>query len=119
MGHLIISRAETKRYATLPDLGLFDCPSSEGPTECKAVILIMSQGRVLEGCRKENQCTYNPFMPGKTNDGRKIEYGAMIRNANVETCGVGGLGLYLFSLYHVEKVKFPDFSERKHWYEAF
>ena len=36
----MVSRGENKRYATLPDLGIVDCPSKEGPTKMKAVVLI-------------------------------------------------------------------------------
>lgn len=44
LGHYLVSRGENKRYATLPDLGIVDCPSKEGPTKMKAVVLIMNQG---------------------------------------------------------------------------
>lgn len=44
-GHYMVSRAENKRIATLPDLGVVDCPQSENAAqEQKAIILIMNQG---------------------------------------------------------------------------
>jgi hypothetical protein len=44
LGHYIVGRGENKRVATLPDLGLVDCPFP-GAQRHKAVILIMNQGR--------------------------------------------------------------------------
>ncbi len=71
-----------------------DSPLNEGPTPCKAVVLIMNEG--------------------KMNDGH-IEYGGMIRHSSVQTCPVGALGLYFFSRYHIEGVKFMNFNERSYW----
>jgi hypothetical protein len=95
LGHLIVSRGESKRLATLPDLGLLDCDAREGPAPCKAVVLIMNQGKTING---------------------KIEYGGMIRHKSVQCCGVGALALYFFSRYHIEGVPFIDFKQKSNWY---
>ena len=55
---------------------------------------------------------------GKTNQHGKIEYGSSIRHKKVELCSVGALAVYLFSRFHFENEAFPDFSERKNWYET-
>jgi hypothetical protein len=114
LGHVIVSRAETKRYVTLPDFALYDCPATEGPTECKAVVIIMNQGIDTTSISSMSLKTNEPAITGKTINGT-VEYGGMMRSRDVETCGVGALAMYFFSLYHSEGVKFPNFSERRLW----
>lgn len=54
---------------------------------------------------------------GKTNQHGKIEYGSSVRHKEVELCSIGALALYLFTRFHYENEDFPDFTERKNWYE--
>eukprot|EP00976_Prorocentrum_cordatum_P096700 1190669-Prorocentrum_minimum.AAC.4 len=41
------------------------------------------------------------------------------RHNDVEVCSVGALALWFFHAYHVQKRKWPNFTERKTWYEEY
>jgi hypothetical protein len=95
-GHSLLSRGENKRLIQLPDLFLLEL-MNEGPTPCFALVATMSQG--------------------KTNQHGRIEYGAVIRHYNVETCPISALALYFFARFEMEEEEFPDFTRRSDWYD--
>jgi hypothetical protein len=47
---------------------------------------------------------------GKTNTTGRIDEQGAFRHRKPELCPIGGLGLYLFSLYHVLEKPKPDFA---------
>ncbi|OWY95029.1 hypothetical protein PHMEG_00035083 [Phytophthora megakarya] len=66
---------ESARNLVLPDL-FSVVLEHEGFTDCRALVMIMEQG--------------------KTNQYGRCEFGSCIRHRNVEICPVGALGFYLF-----------------------
>lgn len=90
-----ILRGESARALELPDLFTLEL-EREGPIVCHALVMIMRQGKM------------NPF--------GKLEYGATMRNQNVNICPHGTLALSLFDRFHVQQEPFPDFNAREKWY---
>ena len=70
---------------------------NEGHGECMALVATLSHG--------------------KTNQHGRYEFGAALRNKNVEACVVGALALYLFYRFDIESEEFPDVSSPHLWYD--
>lgn len=97
ISHAMLCRSQTALGLQFPDLFAITL-ENQGITKCISLVATISFG--------------------KTNQHGKIEYGSSIRHKQVELCSVGALALYLFSRFHFENEGFPDFSERKNWYET-
>ncbi|KAG2776784.1 hypothetical protein PC116_g7881 [Phytophthora cactorum] len=69
---------------------------NEGYSPCRAVVLVMRQG--------------------KTNQVGRIEVGAFLRNKSVELCPHGLLAFYLFWRWLVDREPFLCFTSSEQWY---
>ncbi|OWZ13082.1 hypothetical protein PHMEG_00013660 [Phytophthora megakarya] len=70
----------------------------EGYTECRALVMIMEQGKTYQYGRRE--------------------FGSCIRHQNLEMCPVGALDYYLFYRWSVQNEDVPNFLVPEEWYEA-
>ncbi|KAJ8539157.1 hypothetical protein ON010_g12713 [Phytophthora cinnamomi] len=70
----------------------------EGFTECRALVMIMDQG--------------------KTNQFGRREFGSCIRPHNVEVCPVGALGFFFFFRWCVQMEEIPGFLNPAKWYNV-
>ena len=95
LGHLLLARGESRRFAELPDLQLlmFD---NEGPSPCPALLYIMSNG--------------------KTNQNGRIEYSGLLRHKDLSLCGMSALAVYFFWRWEQSGELFPSFKSNKAWY---
>lgn len=75
LSHYALLRSHNTLELELPDLACLEL-EGEGESPCIAVLLILQHG--------------------KTNKHGRMEYGAFIRNKDVEVCPVGILAFYLF-----------------------
>lgn len=98
MSHAMLLRSETALGAQLPDLFCMEL-ENQGVSKCIAVVATITFG--------------------KTNKDGKIQYGSCLRHANVELCPVGAFAQYFFSRFHHEGKSFPNFTERRTWYDTF
>ena len=80
ISHYGLMRGQNVRAMEFPDLFCL-LLEGEGPTDCKAVVSSMRNG--------------------KTNSFGKLEYGSMIRAKDVEACGTGSRGFYFFERFHL------------------
>ncbi|ETK91048.1 hypothetical protein F441_23107 [Phytophthora nicotianae CJ01A1] len=94
--HACLLRGESARNIELPDLFSVEL-EHEGYTECRALVMIMEQG--------------------KTNQYGRREFGSCIRHRNVEVCPVGALGFYLFYRWGVQNEDIPNFLVPEEWYD--
>ena len=53
---------------------------------------------------------------GKTNKDNRALYGSCLRHVSVLKCPVNTLGTYLFMLYTLGSVKFPDARDAQAWW---
>jgi hypothetical protein len=90
LSHFALMRGESARRMELADLHSI-LLENEGYSDCRALVMIMSQG--------------------KTNQVGRFEVGACMRNKNAEIYPHGLLEFYFFWRWHVEMESFPDFSK--------
>jgi hypothetical protein len=93
--HFCLLRGESVRRLDLADMFLLEL-ENEGYTDCKALTIIMDQG--------------------KTNQFGKKELGSCIRNKLVGICPLGAVGLYFFSRWHINNEPPPNFSRNSEWF---
>jgi Centromere DNA-binding protein complex CBF3 subunit, domain 2 len=98
MSHAMLLRSETALGTQFPDLFSMEL-DDQGVSPCIALVATITFG--------------------KTNQNGKIQYGSALRHINVELCPVGALALHFFSRFHFENEAFPDFTERKNWYDTY
>ncbi|MGH7974681.1 MAG: hypothetical protein ACREBR_04085, partial [bacterium] len=79
------------------DLSCIDL-DNEGHGECKAVLAVLGQG--------------------KTNQLFKQQYGACLRNKDVQICPVGSIAMYFFWRFEVDREGYPDFAESRNWHNC-
>lgn len=53
---------------------------------------------------------------GKTNQHRRLEYGATLRHRDYQSCLIGALATYLFWRWHCSDEAFPCFRTSQDWY---
>ena len=97
LGHLLLARGESRRFAELPDLQLLMF-NNEGLSPCPALLYIMSNG--------------------KTNQNGRIEYSGLLRHKNVSLCGMSALAVYLFWRWKQLEEPFLSFKDNKSWYNT-
>lgn len=97
MGHHLLARGESRRFAELPDLLLLEL-QNEGPKPCPALLYIMSNG--------------------KTNQNGRIEYCGLLRHKDVMLCGMNALAVYLFWRWEQSGEAFPSFKSNADWYST-
>ncbi|POM71737.1 Hypothetical protein PHPALM_11653 [Phytophthora palmivora] len=95
--HSCLLRGESARNLELPDL-VSVVLENEGFTECRALVMVMGQG--------------------KTNQYGRREFGSCIRHTNVEVCPIGALALYFFFRWCVQMESIPDFLQPQKWYDV-
>lgn len=98
MSHAMLLRSQNATGMQLADLFCMEI-EDQGISECIAVVASISWG--------------------KTNNSGKTEYGSCIRHKNVEVCPVNAFAIYFFSLYHSQRVEFPNLSTRRDWYNTY
>jgi Centromere DNA-binding protein complex CBF3 subunit, domain 2/Transcriptional activator of glycolytic enzymes len=96
LSHAMLLRGETRRTAQLADLFTLTL-ENEGPTPCKALLLIIANG--------------------KTNQVGRIEYGTVVRHQNVLLCTISQLAFYLFYRWNIVREPVPSFQRRHDWYD--
>ena len=90
-------RWDNGRMIELPDIFHHDLENEGiGGQECFAVVVILRQG--------------------KTNQFGRTEYNGMIRNKDVRVCPMGGMGLWFFWRFHVQKERFQSFGHPEDWF---
>ncbi|KAG1049061.1 hypothetical protein G6F43_008591 [Rhizopus delemar] len=97
LSHAMLCRIQTTLSMEFADLFSLEV-ENQGLTECIALVATIAYG--------------------KTNQHGKIEYGSSLRHRDVEVCSIGALALYLFSRFHFENEKFPNFEKRENWYKT-
>ena len=97
LGHFFLMRGELRRGAQLADLFTLTL-ENEGPTTCHALVML--------------------FSGGKTNVFGRAEYMGCIRNKDVWLCPISAIACYFFWRFHCVGESFPNFCERKNWYDT-
>ncbi|POM78092.1 Hypothetical protein PHPALM_4427 [Phytophthora palmivora] len=94
--YMNLNTGESARNLELPNL--FSIPlEHEGYTDCRALVMIMEQG--------------------KTNQFGRREFGSCRRHCKVEICPVGALAFYFFFRWSIEKEDIPNFLVPERWYD--
>ncbi|CAD6934855.1 unnamed protein product [Tilletia caries] len=96
ISHFALLRGANARNLELADVHHLQL-EGEGPSDCFAVVLLLSNG--------------------KTNQAGRVEYGSFLRNKDAFVCPVGALALYLFSRFHHSAEPFPNLSHSSKWYD--
>jgi len=96
IGHALLARGESRRFIQFPDMLSLSLPD-EAPQICTPLVVIMRKG--------------------KTNQAGRVEYGAPMRCKEVLLCPLNALAMYLFWRWHVDLEPFPNFTDRKKWYD--
>jgi hypothetical protein len=94
--HFCLLRGESVRRCELADLFALDL-ENEGYTPCKALIVVMDQG--------------------KTNQFGRKDLGSCIRHKNPEVCAIGCLGFYFLRLWHLDLVPAPNLTTSRNWFD--
>ena len=95
LGHYMLVRGSDRRFVEISDLFTFEFPG-EGPTRCMPLIMTTRQS--------------------KTNQHGRLETGGALRNRDPQICPLGGLAFYLLYRWDLTDEPFPDFSDRRAWY---
>jgi hypothetical protein len=69
-----------------------------------------------EGPSGDGWCLVAVMDQGKTNQHGRLEYGAVLRHRNYQSCPVGALAAYLFWRWHLSGEPFPCFRASQDWY---
>ena len=97
-GHTMLLRSEHRRDVQLPDLFSLELKNM-GPTPCKAMIMILNQGKT------------NPF--------GRLEYATVVRHKEVLYCPMSQLAFYFFYRWECTKEPPPRFQQRQMWYDLY
>jgi hypothetical protein len=98
MSHAMLLRSQNATGMQLADLFCMEV-EDQGLSECVAIVANIDWG--------------------KTNNSGKAEYGSCIRHKNAEVCPVNAFAMYFFSLYHSQRVLFPNLATRRDWYNTY
>lgn len=71
-----------------------------------------------EGPSGDGWCMVAVMDQGKTNQHGRLEYGAVLRHRNYQSCLIGALAAYFFWRWHLSGEPFPCFRRSQDWYNT-